>query len=101
MQPIDLAFEGNYFSLTDFLYRLRRLVEVRHGKLDATGRLFSVGKIDFQPAEGGVPADRGDGHRQRVRVQPGQLEPVAGLPPTGTTTTTTPSSGAAASGAPS
>ena len=53
IQPVDLAFEGNYFSLTDFLYRLRRLVEVRHGKLDATGRLFSVGKIDFQPAEGG------------------------------------------------
>jgi Tfp pilus assembly protein PilO len=55
IQPIDLVFRGNYFSLTDFLFRLRRLVEVHDGKLDATGRLFSVGKIDFEPADTGFP----------------------------------------------
>ncbi len=102
-QPIDLSFEGNYFSLTDFLYRLRRLVEVRHGKLDATGRLFSVGQIDFQPAEGGFPRIAATVTVNAFAYDPGSVSP---LPPldtttTTTTTTTTPPSGAAASGAPS
>ncbi len=102
-QPIDLSFEGNYFSLTDFLYRLRRLVEVRHGKLDATGRLFSVGQIDFQPAVGGFPRIAATVTVNAFAYDPGSVSP---LPPldtttTTTTTTTTPPSGAAASGAPS
>ena len=101
IQPVDLAFEGNYFSLTDFLYRLRRLVEVRHGKLDATGRLFSVGKIDFQPADGGFPRIAATVTVNAFAYNPVSSSPLAGLPPTGGTTTTTPASGAAASGAPS
>ena len=55
LQPIDLAFVGNYYSLTDFLFRLRKLVSVHRGTLDATGRLFSVGRIDFAPGENGFP----------------------------------------------
>ena len=101
IQPVDLAFEGNYFSLTDFLYRLRRLVEVRHGKLDATGRLFSVGKIDFQPADGGFPRIAATVTVNAFAYDPVSTSPLSGLPPTGTATTTPPSSGAAASGAPS
>jgi Tfp pilus assembly protein PilO len=100
IQPVDLAFEGNYFSLTDFLYRLRRLVEVRHGKLDATGRLFSVGKIDFQPAEGGFPRISATVTVNSFAYNPVRANPMNGVPPTDTTTTT-PSSGAAATGAPS
>lgn len=100
IQPVDLAFEGNYFSLTDFLYRLRRLVEVRHGKLDATGRLFSVGKIDFEPAEGsGFPRIAATVTVNAFAYDPASASPLSGLPPTGTTTTTTPASGAAATGA--
>jgi Tfp pilus assembly protein PilO len=102
IQPVNLAFEGNYFSLTDFLYRLRRLVEVRHGKLDATGRLFSVGKIDFQPADGGFPRISATVTVNAFAYNPVSASPLGGLPPTDTTTTTTtPSSGAAATGAPS
>jgi len=101
VQPVNLAFEGNYFSLTDFLYRLRRLVEVHHGKLDATGRLFSVGNIDFQPSDGGFPRIAA-----AVTVNAFVYNPVSssppGVPPAGSaTTTTTPSSGASATGAPS
>ncbi|MFL5936488.1 MAG: type 4a pilus biogenesis protein PilO [Gaiellaceae bacterium] len=102
IQPVDLAFEGNYFSLTDFLYRLRRLVEVRHGKLDASGRLFSVGKIDFQPAEGGFPRISATVTVNSFAYNAVSADPMSGVPPTDTTTTTTtPSSGAAATGAPS
>jgi Pilus assembly protein, PilO len=44
---IDLLFEGHFYDLSDFLYRLRNLVGVHDGVLDATGRLFSVDSISF------------------------------------------------------
>lgn len=83
-QPIDLAFDGNYFSLTDFLFRLRKLVTVHHGALDATGRLFSVGRIDFAPAEKGFPQIAAT-----VRVSAFVYSPAAATSPTDTTTTET------------
>ena len=43
----DLVFEGRFYDLSDFLYRLRNLVGVHDGVLSATGRLFSVGSITF------------------------------------------------------
>jgi hypothetical protein len=45
--PISLVFQGNYFELSDFLFRLRNLVGVHAGKLDATGRLFVVDTVSF------------------------------------------------------
>lgn len=48
--PINLIFQGNYYDLADFAYRLRNLVNVHEGRLTATGRLFSVDTINF--AEG-------------------------------------------------
>lgn len=50
-QQINLGFTGNYYALSDFLYRLRNLVTVRGGKLDATGRLFSVEDLTFGEAK--------------------------------------------------
>jgi hypothetical protein len=47
--PIKLTFTGNYYALADFLYRLRSLVRVRHGRLDASGRLYAVDEVDFGP----------------------------------------------------
>ena len=45
--PINVIFDGNFYDLSDFLYRLRNLVDVRNGQLDATGRLFTVDSLDF------------------------------------------------------
>jgi Pilus assembly protein, PilO len=45
--PISVTFNGNFFSLADFLYRLRTLVDVHNGGLEATGRLFSVDTLSF------------------------------------------------------
>jgi len=45
--PIDLVFEGRFYDLADFLYRLRNLVAVHGGGLHATGRLFVVDSISF------------------------------------------------------
>jgi type II secretory pathway pseudopilin PulG len=48
--PITVDFEGNFYDLSDFLYRLRNLVDVRRGALDATGRLFAIDSIEFSQA---------------------------------------------------
>jgi hypothetical protein len=48
--PITVEFQGNFYDLADFLYRLRNLVDVRHGALDATGRLFAIDQIEFAEA---------------------------------------------------
>jgi hypothetical protein len=45
--PINLVFQGNYFELSDFMFRVRSLVGVRGGRLDATGRLFVVDSVAF------------------------------------------------------
>jgi Pilus assembly protein, PilO len=48
--PVSLVFQGNFFALNDFLYRMRNLVQVRDDRLRVHGRLFAVDAIDF--AEG-------------------------------------------------
>jgi type IV pilus assembly PilO-like protein len=48
--PVSLVFEGNFFALNDFLYRMRNLVQVRDDRLRVKGRLFAIDAIDF--AEG-------------------------------------------------
>jgi hypothetical protein len=81
VQPIDLTFDGNYYSLTDFLFRLRKLVNVHRGTLDATGRLFAVGRLDFAPGAKGFPSITAT-----IRVNAYAYSPVtpgtATLPPT-------------------
>jgi Tfp pilus assembly protein PilO len=49
--PVTLTFEGNYYDLTDFLFRLRNLVSVREGVLEANGRFYTLDALDL--AEGG------------------------------------------------
>jgi hypothetical protein len=53
--PITLAFVGNYYNLSDFLFRLRNLVAVRDGRLSANGRLFNVQSVTFGAAEASFP----------------------------------------------
>jgi Tfp pilus assembly protein PilO len=53
--PITLEFDGNYYELSDFLFRLRSLVRVQSGRLDAQGRLFVVESISFNESERTFP----------------------------------------------
>jgi Tfp pilus assembly protein PilO len=52
--PINLTFTGDFYSLTDLLYRLRSLVTVRHGELQTSGRLFSIDSVSFAPVGAGT-----------------------------------------------
>jgi type IV pilus assembly protein PilO len=51
--PISLTFVGNYYDLTDFLFRLRNLVAVDDGKLSSSGRFFTLDTLDLHQA--GLP----------------------------------------------
>lgn len=52
---ISLTFEGNYFDLTDFLFRLRNLVAVRDGRLSSSGRLFTLDSLSMKEGKLGFP----------------------------------------------
>jgi len=52
LEPLTLSCHGDFYGLTDFIYRLRTLVDVRHGQLEAGGRLFAIESIGLQPSTG-------------------------------------------------
>ena len=53
--PVNLVFSGNFYELSDFLFRLRTLVSVHDRRLNATGRLFSVETIAFAESDVSFP----------------------------------------------
>ncbi|MFN2628578.1 MAG: type 4a pilus biogenesis protein PilO [Gaiellaceae bacterium] len=111
VQNIRLEFSGNFYSVTDLLYRLRSLVSVRHGQLEATGRLFSIGSVTLSPLGTGLQATVEVGTYiyggAPVPVAPAGAATTMSTDPTVTsanstqaTTSSPPSNGASAQGAP-
>jgi Tfp pilus assembly protein PilO len=102
---ISVAATGTFYSITDLLYRLRNLVWVRNGALEANGRLFSVNNLSLAPAAGGKSVTASltlttyiYGGTPAAPAAP--AVPAATTTSTDTTaTTTTPSSGPSAAGA--
>jgi hypothetical protein len=87
---IDLVFEGRFYDLSDFLYRLRNLVGVHEGVLDATGRLFSVDSISFDEGQLQFPQVRATLTVSAYIFGDGTAAPVpAGATSAGSATTTT------------
>jgi Tfp pilus assembly protein PilO len=54
-EPIQVQFTGSFYGLLAFLQRLRNLVRVENGHLNATGRLFDVSDVAFAPGPKGFP----------------------------------------------
>lgn len=96
---ITLEFDGNYYELSDFLFRLRNLVRVRSGLLDARGRLFVVDSISFSESTHSFPRIKASlvvhafvYGTAPIPGAPTQPPPAStGTTSTSTTTTTTPS----------
>jgi hypothetical protein len=91
-QLIDLTFTGNFYSLSDFLYRLRNLVSVQKGRLLANGRLFAVEKLSFGESPSGFPSIRAVLTVSAFLYGSGPVAgaaPPAGVTPTSTDTTAT------------
>jgi type IV pilus assembly protein PilO len=112
--PISVTFNGNFYDLADFLYRLRSLVTVNAGRLDATGRLFEVDTLTFNEGPAKFPQIQASlvidafVYASAPVAPPTPAAPSAGTTTTATdttsttTTTSTNSSGtsASATGAP-
>ena len=101
--PISVTFNGNFYNLADFLYRLRSLVTVHAGRLDATGRLFSVDTLAFNESPKKFPQIQATLVIDAFVYSSAPAPAPAAAPPATTTTsetTTTPSSSASATGAP-
>jgi type IV pilus assembly protein PilO len=106
--PISVTFNGNFYNLSDFLYRLRSLVTVHGGRLDATGRLFSVDTLTFNESPLKFPQIQATLVIDAFVYGAGAPVPTAVPTPTETTTSTTTTttttesapSGASATGAP-
>jgi type IV pilus assembly protein PilO len=110
--PISVTFNGNFYNLADFLYRLRSLVTVHGGRLDATGRLFSVDTLTFNESQNKFPQISATLVVDAFVYAAAPATPAAPAAPAATPTTTatttsattttseTPSSTASATGAP-
>jgi type IV pilus assembly protein PilO len=89
--PISVTFNGNFYNLADFLYRLRSLVSVHGGRLDATGRLFAVDTLSFNESDLKFPQIQAtlviDAFVYAAAPAPA-VAPPAATPPASTTTTT-------------
>jgi Tfp pilus assembly protein PilO len=94
--PIALTANGNFYSITDLLWRLRDSVYVRNGGLEASGRIFSVTSVNIVPANGVLAATIQLNTFVYGSATP--TSPVPGETTTGTTTTTA-STGPSAAGA--
>lgn len=54
-QPVGVEVQGRFTSVSAFLGELRRLVQVRQGRLDARGRIYSATNISLTEAENKFP----------------------------------------------
>ena len=93
---ITLSFEGNYFDLTDFLFRLRNLVTVRDGRLSSSGRLFTLDTLSMKEGKDGFPSINA-GLTVSAYVY-GAPDPSAGVVPPPATETPPPPADASAGG---
>lgn len=57
--PVQLEVDGDFYSLTDYIYRLRTLVGVQGGRLRTAGRLYSVGQLTISGGAGATTTGGG------------------------------------------
>ncbi len=112
IHPISLTFSGNFYSLADFLFRVRNLVRVHDEKLVANGRMLALGGLTFSEGKSKFPQIEAvlsiDSFVLGQAAAPGTTgAATSGSSTTGssssstTTTTTTTTPSASASAAPS
>ncbi|HEV7640143.1 MAG TPA: hypothetical protein VGO39_04630 [Gaiellaceae bacterium] len=97
---IHLFFNGDFYGLSDFLYRLRSLVGVRNGTLDATGRLFNVDQVTFNVQGNAFPKISAEIYLNAYVYSSASSASASASTTTTTTTTTTTADPAAAGAAP-
>lgn len=93
--PMRVEFDGNFYALSDFLFRLRNLVDVRRGALDASGRLFAIDQLGLNEGVFTFPKIQAqitiDAFVYGTGTADTNAPAQSTAPATPTTTTTTPS----------
>jgi Tfp pilus assembly protein PilO len=94
-EPIQVKFTGSFYGLLAFLQRLRNLVRVENGHLNAVGRLFDVSDVAFAAGPKGFPQITATltvnafvPQAQTTTAAPGSTDTTS-TSTTGTTTTST------------
>jgi Tfp pilus assembly protein PilO len=99
---IHLLFNGDFYGLSDFLYRLRSLVSVHDGKLNATGRLFNADTVTFNVLANAFPKISAElfvnAYVYGATAPPAPAAPTTTNPDGTTTTTTSPTTTTPAAG---
>ncbi|HLY86857.1 MAG TPA: type II secretion system protein GspM [Gaiellaceae bacterium] len=96
-EPIQVKFNGSFYSMLTFLQRLRNLVRVQNGRLFTAGRLFDVTNVTFAEGTQGWPQVQATltidafvpQAPQAAAVVPGATTTTGTTPTTTTTTSTT------------
>jgi Tfp pilus assembly protein PilO len=101
VQPITVVFTGNYYSLADFLLRVRSLVRVHGGKLITKGRMFSVSGVTFSEADRKFPYISANLTIDSFVLSNGTATPAVPVAGATTATSTTPTTTTPAASAPS
>ena len=93
--PVTLNVQGRFSDVSSFLGDLRSLVRVRHGRLDARGRLYSVASVTI-----GAPQDPAKFPvvLANLTLKTFTFSPPPPATPTPLTAPSTPSSGHSSSG---
>jgi Tfp pilus assembly protein PilO len=100
--PVGLTVSGDFYTITDLLYRLRNFVWVRGGALEATGRLFSVDSVTLGPGgKGNNSLTASVNVSAFVYGAPAAAATTTAPPATDTSTDTTSTTTQDSSGAPS
>ena len=89
--PIQVMLHGRYGQFTNYLRALKQLVVVRHGKVNARGRLFGVDSIQFDEGEDGFPQLKATIKLEAYTYSPSSTS-ASTTPTTTAPTTTTPDS---------
>lgn len=99
LEHITMSVNGNFYTLTDLLYRLRTLVYARGGALEANGRAFDINKVTLTPngatqVQAQIDLDTYVYGSAAVSASSsaGGAPPATGTTTSTTTTTTTPTS---------
>jgi Tfp pilus assembly protein PilO len=103
-EHITLSADGNFYTLTDLIYRLRNLVYVRGGTLEANGRIFTIDSLGITlngaQLQAAVTLDTYVYGAASSGATPSSVAPTSTTSTTtGTATTPSTSSGPSATGA--
>jgi hypothetical protein len=87
--PLDVKVTGKYLGIKLFLHRLEAQADAAGDRLHASGRLFAIDSVDFEPSQDELPILTATVHLNAFVFVPAVPKPAAPVPaPTPTASAT-------------